>query len=888
MVIYDAKIEGYYEQLGIDTQKPTFSWKSRCKQREYRIIVAQTIEELIKETDLVFDSGRIISTSHIGIAYEGNSLVDIQPYYWKIIVWDNEGIKHVSEILSFTTGILKNPVTLGKWISNSCKKPFIARKEYKTGDKEIKDAYAFITGLGHFEIKINGKKVGDHQFDPGWTNYDRKIQYLMFDIKTYLRSENIISIEVGNGWYIAEKERYHFKLPGFMPPNPNDYKPFGEYLACNSLIFIRFTDGRTEVISTDESWKVDSSPILLANVYGSEIYDARKEQNEYSVSGFNDYKWKNATILKDDESPKGRLVVQKEPPTVITKTYDEPIYREIEEGAVLVDFGQNMSGLFEFTFTGAKSGDIIDMFPAEKLDENGNVDQMAKGWMMIDTYSTYIAKGVEIEKYCPKFAYTAGRFVLVKGVSIDQGNKKYPTLSEARAHFTTSKAEQVGVFKTSDHRLEQINHLVEMAVSCNLNNGIHSDCTQIEKFAWLEPNHLMAPSIMYYKNVNDLWIKIFDDMRTDQWTSQDWGLDYEGNRFTFGEGLIPSQAPCYVKNLIPVSGMGSFYDIIPWGSAIILAVYWHYQFYGNIKIIDDNYDAAMRYLEYQKGKVNAEGFVNHGLGDWGNPDSSAFARENIETAFLFADAKIMSEFAAILKKEEDALSLQLYADKVKKHYNSLLLMKHPEHDFYCYKIYEENENIRFNQACQALPLYWGMVPEDKKEDVVKALRWALESEGKLVIGEVGQPYVLQVMRDNGMNDLILEFILKKEHPSYYAFVLDGETTLGEYWEENPRSHCHDMMGHIMEWFYNGMLGIRQLEPGFGKVLIKPWISKNIEWVEGSYESVSGKISVKIVQKADYIEISLDINPNIEYFLDTSLIEESLGKCIILNEQKFLL
>ena len=134
------------------------------------------------------------------------------------------------------------------------------------------------------------------------------------------------------------------------------------------------------------------------------------------------------------------------------------------------------------------------------------------------------------------------------------------------------------------------------------------------------------------------------------------------------------------------------------------------------------------------------------------------------------------------------------------------------------------------QASQGLPLYWGLVPEDKKADVVKVFRKTLVDEQTFIAGEVGLPYVIQTARENGMNDLISQFILREEHPSYYAFVLDGETILGEYWETNPRSHCHDMMGHIIEWYYNGIAGIIPEEPGFTKVTIKPYMPDTIEYL----------------------------------------------------------
>ena len=154
------------------------------------------------------------------------------------------------------------------------------------------------------------------------------------------------------------------------------------------------------------------------------------------------------------------------------------------------------------------------------------------------------------------------------------------------------------------------------------------------------------------------------------------------------------------------------------------------------------------------------------------------------------------------------------------------------------------------QASQALPLYWGLVPEDVKNDIVKAFRYTLERDGAFICGEVGLPYVIQTAREYGMNDLIAKFITRAEHPSYYAFVLDGETTLGKYWENNPRSHCHDMMGHIIEWYYNGIAGIQPQEPGFGKVVVRPWLPEGMNEFSCAYRSVRGEIRVRVRQEEE--------------------------------------
>ena len=180
------------------------------------------------------------------------------------------------------------------------------------------------------------------------------------------------------------------------------------------------------------------------------------------------------------------------------------------------------------------------------------------------------------------------------------------------------------------------------------------------------------------------------------------------------------------------------------------------------------------------------------------------------------------------------------------------------------------------QAVEALPLYWGLVPEDKEADIVKAFRDTLETEGAFVSGEIGLPYVIQTARKYQMNDLICQFILRKEHPSYYAFVLDGETTLGEYWESNPRSHCHDMMGHIVEWYYNGIAGIQGIEPGFKKIKICPYLPESMHEFKCTYRSAAGEISVQVKEEQDGLVLQVKVPNGVEYQIDTTNLESSRG------------
>ncbi|MEE0955236.1 MAG: alpha-L-rhamnosidase N-terminal domain-containing protein [Eubacterium sp.] len=737
------------------------------------------------------------------------------------------------------------------WITSGGKTPFAARKRFETGGR-IKKATASVCGLGQFIFYINGKKVGDHELDPGWTDYRKAVEVVEFDATDLLApGKNVMAAEVGNGWYIMDDYHYTFKFPEFMPKNPNPYRPFGKYLILTGTIEIEYDDGSRQTVSFDEQSVVSESDVLRSNVYGSEKIDHRACPPDWMQTDFDDSAWKKADIASEDQVPAFSLTKQFQPPIKVIRCMEGKKVGHVN-GRDIYDFSINGSAMLDVTLRGT-AGKPVRFFPAEKLTKEGDADQVAKGWCTVDNVITFVPASNEEEHFRQKFTYFAGRYMAAE---VPEGTE----ILSIHADMITSAWERDGSFHCDNEKYNRIYDLVEKAVEANM-VSVHTDCPTIERFAWQEPNQLIAPSIMFMKNGSRLWEKFLWDMRNAQHTAEDTFKDFAGKDFYPGDGLMPSQCPCYIPNVLPVPGMGSFYDIIPWGSTCILGTRWHYRFYGDVKIIRDNYQAGMRYFHHLQTKVNEEGFINHGLGDWGNPDGQN-ARENVETAFLYADAAALAEFAEILGLQDDKAALLTYAEKVRDNYNEKLLFKGP--DGWVYRDFEYQDKDVCTIACEALPLYFGMVPKDKEADVAAAFRKCLESTGALAAGEVALPYIIQTAAKYGMNDLIARYITKEEHPSYYAFVLEGETTLGEYWEENPRSHCHDMMGAIIEWYYRSIAGIEALEPGFKKVRIRPWLPDDVNEMSCTYHSVSGDISVRAWREEDgSVQVETQVADGIE-------------------------
>ena len=378
--------------------------------------------------------------------------------------------------------------SLGRWITNGTAKPFWARKVFEI-EKVVKCATAKVCGLGQFHFWMNHEKVEDHELDPGWTDYRKLIQYVTFDVTEQLHSgENVLEVEVGNGWFHKMDEHYSFHFPEFMPPNPNPYRPFGEELVLALELRIVYEDGSESVLHADDSFQVRRHPVVMSNVYGSETIDGRLFEAEES-------EWEQAVLVPKEKEPIGKLTEQCQPPVKVIRSYAGECLGNVN-GREIYDFGQNMSGILEFEAFG-KRGDEVRIYPAEKLAKNGDVDQMAKGWVNLDSCITYIiGEDDRWEKCRMKFTYLAGRYVAVERV---HGQEMRQAGSEIRirnvtAHAISSAWKTDGTFSCDDKRYEQIYSLVEKAVEANM-VSVHTDCPTIERAL---PTQLYARSTIAF------------------------------------------------------------------------------------------------------------------------------------------------------------------------------------------------------------------------------------------------------------------------------------------------------------------------------------------------------------------------------------------------------
>ncbi|KRE69770.1 alpha-L-rhamnosidase [Paenibacillus sp. Soil750] len=825
------KIKNFASPLGITARKPIFSWQLQNKQKNehqirYRILVAEDLHSLALAQNLVWDSGIITSSEQLAVSYAGLPLCSVKDYYWQVEVWDQEGHISCSDVSPFVTGYLEDSWK-AKWIGNGQSKPFYTRRSFEINSK-VKKAYVLVSGLGHFNCYMNGSKIGDHEMDPGWTNYHKSIQYTCFDVTDNLtQGWNVIGIHVGNGFFAGDSGSRHFYTMD------KGYEPYGSQLMTIAECHIEYEDGnRSTVHTNEEGWQVRNSATTLANVYGSENFDARLYPHSWSQVGYNDSDWQKAVILNP---PIGKLVVQNQPAITVKNIYHAIQINEPLPEVFVFDLGQNMSGMFEIYVSGS-AGTKVTIKPGELMREDGTI---ATPWDIV-TYSEYILEGTgEVEVWKPDFSCYGARWIQIEGCTRDVEKKYKPFIHDVKGHFVTSDSVDTGELETNDPRIGKLADIITKAIESNL-QSVHSDCPTIEKLGWIETAGLMGPSIMYVKHVEDLWLKIVQDMIEAQ----------------TDEGLIPDIAPEYSKF------EGGFRDSIAWGSSILTVPDLLLETYGNETAIQMAYPAMKTYMAYLKSKEVYGGLINHGLGDWGiHPQTGGDYIENVESAIYYENYRLMAKFAERLGIPEDANYYLQESERIRKVYNALLLKTvtcfGQIRTVYC-KI--DGKFDPENQVIQAMPLFFGLVPEANRKEVELTLH-KTASTRQIHSGEIGLRFLFGALSATKRNDIVFDMMMQPEHPSYIRFVEKGETALPEFWTDDARSRNHDMMGHILEWLYKDLLGISSISGAYKEISIAPYLCEKLHHVRGKYHSVRGLILVDFSHSKEKVSLSVSIPAN---------------------------
>ena len=831
MKIINLSCEYRKNPIGIDTLQPRFSWqiestKRGVSQTAYRILVADSQENLETENGNIWDSGKITSNLSTFIKYKGEELKSGAKYFWKVVIWDKNDIKSSFSKMNFwqmgliEEGEWRNASWIGKdksmdVESEEAKQAPYFRKEFNI-DKKIKSATTYICGIGYNKLFINGMQVGDNNLDPGFTRFDRRVLYTTYDITQYLsdKDKNTFAVVLGNGFYnqlIDDVWDFH-KAPWRKTPR------------FIMKTIITFEDNTTKEMLSDDSWKVSNGPIVFNAIRNGEYYDARLEKDGWNLSDYDDSDWGKAEIV---DAPGGKLTSQNCPPIKISEIIKPISIKELSPGTFIFDFGQNFAGWCRLKASGTP-GTEITLTHGEKLNEKGLIDNgkidhlIQKGLFQTDKY---IMNGKGEEIWEPSFVYHGFQYVEVKGFP------GTPTIDSLIGCFAHTSFEQCGSFSCSNEFFNKIQDVTLRSYKSNF-HSIPTDCPQREKNGWTGDAHLAAEMGLYNYNSATSYAKWLDDFMDEQRES----------------GELPG--------IVPTAGWGYDWGNGPaWDSAYHLIAWYTYLYKGDLGILEKHYDRLKLYVDYLTDKASDKGIINLGLGDWippfGQEDDGPTPRSLSSTAYYYKDTIIVAKIAELLEKTEDSHKYTELAGKIKEDFNNM---------FYNQRTGSYSYGSQTTQSCA---IYQGLVKEGEEDKVFNQLLSAIEHEdGYLNCGILGTKYIYHALSDGGRSDVANKLANNKEYPSIGEWLEDGATTLYESWDGNA-SRNHIMFGDISAWFYETIGGINpdSENPGFKHVLIKPEILDGVTDAKTEHYSMYGLIKTKWNIENDNFNIEISIPPN---------------------------
>ncbi len=798
-VVVNPRVENLTNPAGIETLQPRLSWQitstgRAIMQTKYRILVADDQSKLNLATGNIWDTKEVTSEQSLWIPYAGKPLVAGQTYYWKVQVWDNQGqmSEWSSDTAKFTIGLMQpadwsNAQWIGYDELDAAKRyvPGVhapgSSKEYKnvvSGNhvlpllrknfaisKPVKRATAFITGLGQYELHINGTKVGDQFMAPGWTNYDKRVLYNVLDVTGQLTNgNNAIGVMLGNGFFNVPNERYRKTLLAYGNPK------------MIMKLLVEYTDGTKSEVITDNSWKTAPGPITFSSIYAGEEYNATLEQDGWDKASFNDGAWKAAVVVK---APGCKLVAETGTPVKVMASFAAQKTEKNSDTTVLVDFGQNASGIIRITLRGEK-GQVVRIFPAELLNEDKRVNQKNSGKPYCYSYTL---KGTGDEVWEPRFSYYGFRYAEVSHAAPDtiKGKKLKTVITDIKMLHTRNSAQQIGKFESREDLMNETYALIDWAIRSNM-QSVLSDCPHREKLGWLEQTYLMGESIHFNYDIYSLYKKIVADMMADQ----------------TADGLVASIAPEFVRF------DGDFRDSPEWGSAAVILPWLMYQWYGDKTIMQDAWPMMTKYVSYLKSKANGH-ILSHGLGDWydlgPNPPGVAqlTPKELTATAIYYYDLDLLAKMAKLMGKTAEVSQYTTWAADVKKAFNA--------------KFYDAatKKYATGSQTAMAMPLAVGLVEDANKAGVLDQLKTdIITNESALTAGDIGFHFLVDALTKNGSAQMVYDMNSDDKVPGYGFQLKKGATALTESWQAlDSKSNNHLMLGHMMQWFFDGVGGLKQ-------------------------------------------------------------------------------
>ncbi len=824
--------EYFTNPIGIDVQKPRLSWKifsdqENVSQIAYEIRVANSVSELNRTNRLVWSSGKVNSSQSVNVEYQGPALQSSQRVYWQVRIWDNQNkATKWSAPAYWETGLLDPSAWSASWITMENEKEMegskpchFLRKEFSTS-KKVKSARIYASALGLYELYLNGEKVGDELFTPGWTSYKNRIQYQTYDVTSMLKTRNALGAALGDGWYRGNI--------GFR--GQNSY--YGKKLALIAQLQITYTDGTNEVVNTDESWKATTGPLIFSDIYNGETYDARLEMPGWATVSFDDGSWGKVSELNH---PKNTLIAPQSNPVRAVEEIAPVEIITTPKGETVFDMGQNMVGWVRLKVKGNK-GHAVTLKFAEVLDKEGNfyIDNLRAAKVT----DTYILKGDGEETYEPWFTFHGFRFVKIENFP------GTPQLDDITGVVIYSDMEPTGDFACSEPLINQLQHNIEWGQKGNFLD-VPTDCPQRdERLGWTGDAQVFFPTSAFNFNVAPFFTKWMKDVAADQ------GAD----------GKVMHVNPDVLNGNGGATGWSDVAVIIPWQM---------YLTFGDKRILEVQYPSMAGWIDYMKGRAGDDYLWT---GDFHYGDWLAFAtnrsdypgatteKDLIATAYFSYSSGLMSRIAGILGKSADAKMYSELSENVKKAFNNAFVTP-------------SGRLVSHTQTAYALALAFNLLPDNLVPKAAEFLAGDVDKFKHLTTGFLGTPLLCKTLSDFGYEELAFMLLTRKDYPSWLYPVTQGATTIWERWDgqkpdgtfQNPgmNSFNHYAYGAIGDWLYKYVAGIDfdPEQPGYKHFSLAPHPGGGLTHARAVYQSMYGEIKSdwKIENNEMVYEVTIPAN-----------------------------
>jgi len=829
------KTEYQQNPIGIDVRAPRLSWRIQADRRgtmqsAYQIRVATDSGSLAREPS--WDSGKVPSGSSIFRPYGGPPTRSGARYYWQVRAWDNEGRMSPWSTPGFwETGLLDRGDWSAQWItpdlsedSSRANPSPMLRREF-TLTQRVASARLYVTSLGLNLVEVNGQRVSDHLFRPGWTSYDKRLQYDSYDVTGLVRSgANAIAVTLGDGWY-----RGHLGFEG----KRNNY---GTRLGLLAQLVVRFENGQTQVVGTDGQWKSSTGPILMSDIYDGETYDARLEKPGWNRAGYDDHAWNGVRTLNGVAAA---LVAPVGPPVRRMQELKPVRIIHTPAGETVFDLGQNMVGWVRLKVSGP-AGTTVRLRHAEVLDKAGNF--YTANLRDAAQAMRYILSGNGVEVFEPHFSFQGFRYVAVDGFP------GTPTLDAITGIVVYSDMAPTGTFETSNALVNRLQQNIVWGQRGNFLD-IPTDCPQRdERLGWTGDAQVFSRTAAFNMDVSGFFAKWLADIPADQHSN----------------GAVPWVIPDVIGRTNP-----SFAASAGWSDVAVIVPWNVYQAYGDTGVLLRQYASMRTWVEYERAQAGPSFLWTKGFhfGDWlafqtnrADYPGATTDKDLIATAYFAHSTDLLARTAEVLGHADDA-----------RHYRALF--ENIRAAFQREYVTSTARLTSNTQTAYVLALDFDLLPDAMRAGAAQRLADDVRAMGHLTTGFLGTPALTRMLSENGHLDDAYNLLLNDKYPSWLYEVKQGATTIWERWdgkkpdstfeEASMNSFNHYAYGAVGDWMYRVVAGLNSdpAQPGYKHIIVRPQPGGSFTYATATLVTPYGEATSGWKIDGDRLRVTVRVPPN---------------------------